>query len=218
MSNSRPSNFRCDKCKDTGYEPFEKTRADGIITTWVQPCACKYPAFKAYAFGEKFKDKTLENYEGRTPSMEAAKLALITNPDKSYFITGAVGLGKTHLMAGIYGRIVHKYGSKIIVLTEAQLADAIRYKEDKVDPRSFKVAMIDDIGKIKLTDWQYDKFFEFFNDIYRRDRQLVISSNYSIEELVREYGGAIARRIDEKCEIIEIKGPEVPSNELFEKT
>lgn len=205
--------FKCLKCKDTGYESGTETRK-GLTYSCVWVCDCKYPKMKEAAFGEKFKDKTLENYEGRTSSMESAKLKLITNPDKSYFITGAVGLGKTHLMAGIYDRLVRKYGTAIKVFTEEELSEKIRNKEEDVKPKTFKMVMIDDMGKIELKDWQYDKFFAFFDGIYKYNRKLIISSNYTILEIVKFYGGAIARRIDENCEIIEIKGIEQP--ELFD--
>ena len=171
--------YNCTRCNDTGYAPTDYTK-NGILYSGVSVCGCKYPSLKAATFGDRYKDKTLENYEGRTPSMESAKLQLITNPDHSYFITGAVGLGKTHLMAGIYDRIVRKYGAGVAVFTEAQLSDRIRYKDDVADPRNFKVAMVDDIGKIKLTDWQYDKFFEYFLSIYRKRSHLVIKDIYLI--------------------------------------
>ena len=193
--------FDCEKCNDTGYIETEKGNM-----SYATPCICNMRRVKKLLFGEYFVDKTIENYEGRTPSMAEAKKIIIKDPFKSFFIYGNVGLGKTHLLAAIY-ELYHvdcRY-MKTKVVNETALMQEINEKK-YFDLSDRTTIIIDDIGKVKMAAWEIQNLYDFYNDIYRREIVLVMSSNYSLPEIAEIYGGAITRRIEERCEILHIKG------------
>jgi len=199
--------YKCKKCNDSFFESFER---DGY--SYVTRCDCYFLYLKKKKFGQHYELKTLENYEERSPTMAEAKQILLSSPEKSYFITGSVGLGKTHLLVGIFDAVLHLrkiQPEQIFVMTELQLLDSLNKKTDEVEDLSrYTTFIIDDIGKTNLAKWDIEKFYAFYNEIYRQSRTLVVSSNYSISDISEIYGGAIARRIDELASVIEIKAPE----------
>jgi DNA replication protein DnaC len=188
-------------CGGTGYIHNEH---DGY--SYVKACRCLMWRAKAKNFGELFQDKTIQNYEERSEYMRIAKQKILNDPDKSYFIYGQVGLGKTHLLAGIF-ELLYESGewANTRVFTETQLSEEIKKGLNIFHDHLIQVVILDDIGKIKLADWEREKMFNFYNDIYRYNIQLLISSNYALQEISDIYGGAIGRRIEERCELIEIK-------------
>ena len=204
-----PKTYKCLLCHDSGYVFFEQ---NGY--SYVRSCGCFYDTLVEHNFGSHYRGKTLDNYEGRSPSMAKAKEILGNNLKDSFFITGDVGLGKTHLMAGLFYKMLMegRRSSEILVMTELELLGKLVEKDADLEmiERS-KTIFLDDMGKIVLNKWQMEKFFAFYNDIYRHERQLIISSNYSIADISdgEMYGGAIGRRIEERARILEIKLPEL---------
>jgi DNA replication protein DnaC len=200
LQKSQPT-YKCQICGDTGTKIVTKNNKD-----YAMPCFCVLRQKKARLFGAIFEDKTLDNYEGRNASMREAKRRMKNSPDKSFYIYGNVGLGKTHLLAGLFDLFFEDgRWTETIILTETQLKEAMKRTDDRINLQQSTTVMIDDLGKIGLADWEIQSTFNFYNDVYRYDLQLVISSNYSLEQIAEIYGGAIARRIEERCEIILIK-------------
>ena len=205
-----PKMYKCDKCNDSFYISFEDRGY-----SYIKPCDCYYDAMVEVQFGSYFRGKTLENYEGRNSSMIKAKEIITGSINDSFFITGAVGLGKTHLLAGIYLNLLKtRRSGEMLVFTELQLLNKLitNEKEAQEEVRNlgnYKTIIIDDMGKIELKRWEQEKFFAFYNDMYRYKLQFIISSNYSLPEIGEIYGGAIQRRIEERARILEIKLPEL---------
>ena len=211
-SEKSPSIYECALCGDTGYIPELRGSC-----SYVKPCKCLFRKAKAKHFGELFKDKTIENYEARSDSMQKAKEAILKSPDSSFYIYGNVGLGKTHLLAGIY-ELTYDTNEWVYckIYTESELSKLLESREhpDILSKGYTRIVFLDDIGKIKLLEWQIEKMFTFYNDIYRFNIQLIVSSNYSLEDLAKYYGGAITRRIEENTTILQIKEE---NTKLFEE-
>jgi DNA replication protein DnaC len=195
--------YNCEICRDTGVVDVDR---DGVHIG-VKACFCQMRRAKVEHFGELFEIKTLENYEGRNASMREAKGYISRHIDKSFYVFGGVGLGKTHLLAAIYEKLYDsgKWQSSIIY-KESALLDAVRTGGLLEKIRGYTTFFIDDLGKIKLAPWECEALFNFYDDVYRFEKQVIISSNYSLPEIGEYYGGAITRRIEERSEIIEIKG------------
>jgi len=193
--------FKCALCQDIG---LQIVKIDG--KEYAQNCFCDLKRVKTGKFGPYFDDKTLDNYEDRTPSMKQAREIILKDPFKSFFIYGNVGLGKTHLLAGIFEKLYKDFEyTQTIVTNEMEILKEIK------DNYNFRLSgkkriIIDDIGKVKISNWEITTFFDFYNDIFKRKMEIVISSNYSLEEIAEIYGGAIARRIEEKIIILHIRG------------
>ena len=130
----------------------------------------------------------------------ATALAVAENPGYMYnplFIYGNSGLGKTHLMHAI-GNYIHKNSSKTVlyVTSEKFVSDFIginkRNKEgnnfDNVEIfknkyRNVDVLIIDDIQYLGNANQTQQEFFNTFNDLYGNNKQIIISSDRSPDDL-----------------------------------
>lgn len=118
----------------------------------------------------------------------AASFRVSENPGFSYnplFIYGGVGLGKTHLITAIGNYILDKkpeinvcYISSEQFTTE--FVSAIRHEkmpEFRNKYRTVDVFLVDDIQFIAGKDSTQEEFFHTFNELYSKQKQIVISSD-----------------------------------------
>lgn len=118
----------------------------------------------------------------------AAAQAVSQNPGKMYnplFIYGGVGLGKTHLLQAT-GNYVHNENSKKRIkylpserLT-AEIVEAIRDKTiENLKKRyvELDLLIVDDIQYIAGKEKTQDIFFATFNELYGRNKQIILSSD-----------------------------------------
>ncbi len=131
---------------------------------------------------------------------QATALAVAENPGYMYnplFIYGNSGLGKTHLMHAI-GNYILEQGKKTVlyVTSEKFVSDFIginkKSKEgnnfDTVDIfkkkyRDVDVLIIDDIQYLGNANQTQQEFFNTFNDLYGNNKQIIISSDRSPDDL-----------------------------------
>ena len=194
----------CKKCGDTGYFSIPK----GLV-----PCECLLRKVKAAKFGENYADKTIENFIPKSLSGTNVQRILTHTPDGSYLITGAVGLGKTHLLAGLFEKLWMQYRFHILVKKELDLLGWL--KEEKhwmveLQDSAIKLVQIDDLGKVKLADWEVEKFFRFYDFISSNKIILQITTNLTPGDIDFNYGHAITDRLfrNNKCEVLTIRTAE----------
>lgn len=131
----------------------------------------------------------------------AAALSVAENPGKMYnplFIYGSSGLGKTHLMHAIGNYIVQNSNKKVLYVTCEQFRDDFigisrRMEEngnnfDYVDYfknkyRNIDVLMIDDIQFLGGATSTQQEFFHTFNTLYSDNKQIIITSDRSPDDL-----------------------------------
>ncbi len=108
------------------------------------------------------------------------------------FLYGKSGLGKTHLMQAIGNKILETSPNKkvVYVTSERFTIDMINSVRDK-DMESFRqryrdvdVLLIDDIQFIENKQGIQEEFFHTFNDLYMKDKKIVITSDRMPKELV----------------------------------
>lgn len=108
------------------------------------------------------------------------------------FLYGKSGLGKTHLMQAIGNKILENFPEKkvVYVTSERFTNDMINSVRDK-DMESFRqryravdVLLIDDIQFIENKQGIQEEFFHTFNDLYMKDKKIVITSDRMPKELV----------------------------------
>lgn len=130
----------------------------------------------------------------------ATALAVAENPGYMYnplFIYGNSGLGKTHLMHAI-GNYIHKNSSKTVlyVTSEKFVSDFIGINKKNKDGNNFDsveifknkyrnvdVLIIDDIQYLGNANQTQQEFFNTFNDLYGNNKQIIISSDRSPDDL-----------------------------------
>ena len=130
----------------------------------------------------------------------ATALAVAEKPGVMYnplFLYSNSGLGKTHLMHAIGNYIVKNSHLKVLYVTSEKFVNDFielyrRNKEnDNIDEvknfknkyRNIDVLMIDDIQYLQIANSAQQEFFNTFNDLYNNNKQIIISSDRSPDDL-----------------------------------
>ena len=110
-----------------------------------------------------------------------------------FFIHGKSGLGKTHLMHAIGNYIEKNSMLKVLYVTSEQFITdftSINMRKDVDYTEAFKnkyrnidVLMIDDIQFLGNAEKTQQEFFHTFNNLYDMNKQIVISSDRSPDDL-----------------------------------
>lgn len=129
-----------------------------------------------------------------------AAVSVAENPGKTYnplFLYGNSGLGKTHLMHAIGNYIIENSNKKVLYVTSEQfITDFLNInKKDETGTNfsyvdSFKnkyrdvdVLIIDDIQFLGGATQTQQEFFNTFNNLYDDNKQIIISSDRSPDDL-----------------------------------
>jgi len=128
-----------------------------------------------------------------------AALAIAESPGKMYnplFIYAKSGLGKTHLMHAIGNYITEHSNKKVLYITSEQFIsefiginnrndnnniDNVNKFKDKY--RNVDVLMIDDIQFLESAAKTQQEFFHTFNNLYEENKQIIIASDRSVDDL-----------------------------------
>lgn len=131
---------------------------------------------------------------------KATSLAVAEKPGYMYnplFIYGNSGLGKTHLMHAIGNYIVKNSKKKVLYVTSEKFVDDFLslYRRNKDETnfetvenfkrkyRDIDVLMIDDIQYLEIANKTQQEFFNTFNDLHQNNKQIIISSDRSPDDL-----------------------------------
>lgn len=133
---------------------------------------------------------------------KATAIAVAEKPGVMYnplFLYGNSGLGKTHLMHALGNYVVKNSKKRVLYVTSEEFVndfiDLYRKNKDndnREDVRSFKkkyrdvdVLMIDDIQYLQIANSAQQEFFNTFNELYGNNKQIVISSDRSPDDLTK---------------------------------
>lgn len=147
------------------------------------------------------KDYTFNNFIVGSSNRFAftASMAVAEKPGKAYnplFLYGKSGLGKTHLMHSIGNYILENTNLRVLYISSDKFVNdfinAVRYNEkenfDKIDSfknkyRNIDVLMIDDIQFLGNATKGQEEFFHTFNELYNENKQIIIASDRSVDDL-----------------------------------
>lgn len=149
-------------------------------------------------FNEKY---TFDNFVvGKSNQyVYAAARSVAENPGEKFnplFIYGGVGLGKTHILNAI-GNYIRQASpdKKIIYVTSEKFTndyiDSLRASKEKEKAnlmfrekyRNVDILMIDDIQFISNKTSTQEEFFHTFNELYQKNKQIIISSDKPPKEI-----------------------------------
>lgn len=130
---------------------------------------------------------------------KAIGLAVAEKPGAMYnplFIYGSSGLGKTHLMHAIGNYIMQTTNKKVLYVTSEKFVDDFLNIYRKNETSNFKavdnfkrkyrdidVLMIDDIQYLEIASKTQQEFFNTFNELHTKNKQIIISSDRSPDDL-----------------------------------
>jgi len=129
---------------------------------------------------------------------------------ESWFLHGAVGVGKTCLAVGYAYEMVQAHLTPTRFVTLPGMMTEIRSCYDTNGPsekevlRFYKEAemlILDDMGAehTSSSNWLSDRLYQILGDRHDQLRPTVMTSNLSISELGDVYGERITSRINEMC-------------------
>lgn len=128
-----------------------------------------------------------------------AARAVAEKPGKAYnplFLYGKSGLGKTHLMHAIGNYIIKNSNKRVLYVSSEQFVNdyiyAVRNNEknnfEKIDSfknkyRNVDVLIIDDIQFLGTATKGQEEFFHTFNQLHDSNKQIIIASDRSVDDL-----------------------------------
>lgn len=206
---------QCQICGDVG--------AEFIGERLTRVCQCVLERKIEKAVGETFAKKGFKEYVPKNESQEKALEAFEKNPEGSFYLYGDYRSGKTHLLSAQYSAMIRGRSRKqTVFLTDIEFINSLRKKDPLVRVEDIKMAedgfhlFFKDFGKITPPAWALEEFFNIFDTIYNRQGKedrfgISIASNAELSVIADRYdvegtalGGAIARRIQDICEVIKI--------------
>jgi DNA replication protein DnaC len=236
----------CQVCGGTGFELVEK---DG--REFARPCTCRArtsgssgPGFlDACRIPPRYEHCTLATFDGGNPSLRAALEKAMSycagyphlGPQEGLglLLTGANGVGKTHLAVAVLRELVTAKGARGQFWDFHEL---IREIKNSYNPETQQtelqvlepvveadILLLDDLGAWKMTDWMNDTLFYILNSRYLAKRATLITTNYPDadrekvlaadplvrrEYLVERIGQRLRSRLMEMCLVIGLDGPD----------
>ena len=204
----------CRHCLDSGWRRVDLPGGAGLRQ-------CDRLAAKARArclalIPQRFQDSSFDSFKPRDPKQQRALSLMLGDPGGSWYLTGAYGNGKTHLLYAQYRELVTAGKVRCHVRTTRELVEELRrveFDEDFVSPviaaasrRAPYHLFWDDIDKLKLTDFKTGVLFDLVDSLYRQKHGLTVTGNYSMRDLVEHerMHPAIVRRLDDMCRVLEV--------------
>ena len=107
------------------------------------------------------------------------------------FIYGESGLGKTHLMHAIANYVMQHHPEKKVLYTTSEnflidFIDSITQKNNakfRFHYRNVDILMIDDIQFLKARTQLQEEFFNTFNELFSKNKQIVLTSDRPPKEI-----------------------------------
>lgn len=224
----------CPECNDTGwvmvFVPEDLAPSEEMeipVRSVARRCKCaeeRIARYKIEQLPERFRDCCIaphdlavppgRRYEFKNQDQRETLDALLDNPTGSYYIWGPYGAGKTHLAAALYKiwldngircefRTIHDL---LAELTDRVIHGKPSMVEDGVEHVKGFGLVLDDLDKYKVTDYRQELLFWLFDTIYGKQLPLVVTSNFSLRDLVEQeiVTPAIVRRIDDHCRVLRV--------------
>ncbi|WP_050793728.1 DnaA ATPase domain-containing protein [Streptomyces viridosporus] len=144
----------------------------------------------------------------------------------SLFLTGAIGVGKTHTawktcrrwLEAQYGPGQPWQGSPVIkTFRSTALFDALRPDAPEGEGRALSkklqkvdLLFIDDLAAARPSSWTQERLFEIFDERYIRRRPVIITCDVLPNQLSEVTGPRVASRLTEMCgdSIVLLEGPD----------
>lgn len=169
-----------------------------------------------------FKDKTLKNFDSNENFNGFNKACEFVDrfPNtKGLLLSGDIGVGKTHLAAGITNELNRRlystyFGNIVDIISFFKTTynrDSLINENDLIDIITERVDLliIDDLGKENSTENTLSLLYQIINKLYQNKKPIIITTNLSavkLSEKLGERGDSIVSRICAMCIPVDMIG------------
>ncbi|WBW99686.1 ATP-binding protein [Oceanirhabdus sp. W0125-5] len=203
--------YECTKCGDTGFigpkrcECFNKNLVQlYYVTSELKDIlvANNFSTFRLdYFENHRFKnmDSPRKNIE-RILAKSKEYIRDFPFSDENLFFYGSPGTGKTFLTNCIAKELLDN-GYLVIYKTSEELIESlkeIKFNKDKILEDALincDVLIIDDLGTEADTDFTRSELYNLLNKKILNNKKMIISTNFSLEELMNRYSERITSRL-----------------------
>ena len=220
----RETSYKCIKCRDTGWilKPMEHghplavececRKREKIKNQWksagINPemINCTFGNFNVYnRISEKMKDTALSYLNEFDDIRKSRK--------NSIMLCGQVGCGKTHLSIAIginmikrNKRVVYMPYRDVITKIKQNMIDEEYYRKSISRFQTCEILLIDDMFKGKVNESDINIMFEIINYRYLNFLPIIVSSEFTVENLLG-FDQGVGSRIYEMCKdyIVEVE-------------
>ena len=211
----------CSLCGDTGYVYVTEARKNEALGSFkgcgVRRCECRRKRIidaKTAAIPERFRNAVFDSTVAMDHKQSQAQIQMASDFTQSYFLWGAYGRGKTYLATAQYRKLI-EIEKPCMFFTVIELMEEFRKAEmewdyfcevrQRVRNESEFHLFIDDFDKFKSNEFRGNALLDLINTLHRRKLGLTVTTNYNLSELEqRGIDGAIIRRLDDICKVIEV--------------
>ncbi|EJP6473147.1 ATP-binding protein [Clostridium botulinum] len=204
--------YNCNKCKDTGFVNNKKCSCykQKLIKLYYRNSDLKHILktnnFSNFNFEYFTNEKT--DFHSDTPRKNIEKILnkmwhFIENfnkTDENFMFIGTAGTGKTFLSNCIAKELLDR-GNFVVYRTADELIQnlrAIKFNNDKHLEDiliNCDLLIIDDLGTESINEFSKVELFNFINKKLFMRKKMIISSNYSIESILKNYSERISSRL-----------------------
>lgn len=192
---------KCPVCAGTGFKIIRGKNDNGHDFEKAVTCDCRIVSRAARLLEqaripERYKHCELSNFDHEGPFKSLAPahrdachfVGEYPLEKKGLLLIGPIGVGKTHLAAGIIRELIVQKGIPCLfydyreLLKEIQNSynPSVQTTEMQVLQPVFEteVLVLDELGAIKPTEWVWDTVSHVLNTRYNDERTTIITTNY----------------------------------------
>jgi DNA replication protein DnaC len=242
MGNVSSTQAVCPLCEGSGWKQLDSSGAERRVTR----CDCVLASRAQRLLDQaciptRYEHCELCNFDTRFPGANPTMAAALLSAEKfvqeyplettGLLLIGPIGVGKTHLAAGILKELITSKGVPCLfgdfreLLKEIQNSynASVQTTELEVLRPVFEteVLVLDELGAVKPTEWVWDTVSHILNTRYNHKRTTIITTNFKdlppggaggLRGAVREetlgdrIGERMRSRLHEMCRVIRMEG------------
>ncbi len=218
--------YECKRCNDTGYESGKMCTCfhDALVIAQLDVSGLgelartqSFDNFNLHYYADEMQ-RQMGKYKERLQSFARN---FNGESEASWLLTGAAGLGKTHLTTATAVEIVQK-SFDVIYMAAIDLFETFQektFRDGDVDTAKFyeaELLIIDDLGTEVSNQFTVSRLFSLVDKRKIKGLPTIINTNLSRDEMFAKYGDRITSRLWSYYNVLQFEGTDVRMQQLRE--